>query len=351
MIQHIFFFVNTFFGISVKFIYFVVVCLYLIYFLDAITNYFIYNTHMINVFSTSGWEEYELLDSGEGFRLEKFGQYILQRPDPQAIWKRLLSEQEWNNADAVFKRISEDRGTWQMKKELPEKWLMHYKNLSFWVKLSPFKHTGVFPEQHLQWDFINTVILNSIQDPNGIPKQVIGSFEHRNDINILNLFAYTGIASLAAAAAGAKVTHVDASRPTIGWARDNQVASKLEQKPIRWILDDAVKFVQREIKRGNRYDGIILDPPAFGHGPDGTVWKFNESFPPLMELCKQVLSDTPLFILVNAYAISSSSLMLQNVLADVTKNLGGTIEVGELVLEEKTHHRPLSTGIFARWSK
>jgi len=333
----------------------------------------------MDILLTSGWNEYELLDSGEGFRLEKFGPYILQRPDPQVIWKKKLDKQTWSSADAVFARTSEDRGTWQVKKELPEKWLIHYNNLSFWVKLSPFKHTGVFPEQHMQWDFITECIGsrlrshnnktqgvtgeggfptahsdnrnehwregNDRQDPEGILNQV----QDDKQPNVLNLFAYTGIATLAAAAAGARVTHVDASKPTIGWARDNQIASKLEQKPIRWILDDAVKFVQREIKRGNRYDGIILDPPVFGHGPDGTVWKFNESFPPLMELCKQVLSDNPLFIIVNAYAISSSSLMLQNVLQDVTEHLEGTIEVGELVLEEKINKRPLSTGIFARW--
>jgi 23S rRNA (cytosine1962-C5)-methyltransferase len=301
---------------------------------------------MIKVFSTPGWDEYEFLDSGEGFRLEKFGPYILQRPDPQAIWKRLLSEQDWNNADAVFTRTIEDRGTWQFKKQLPEKWLMHYKNLSFWVKLSPFKHTGIFPEQHVQWDWIQERVKRKAESGKKETKDILNA-----QPNVLNLFAYTGIASLAAAVSGAKVTHVDASRPTIGWARDNQTASKLEQAPIRWILDDAVKFVQREIKRGNRYDGIILDPPVFGHGPDGSVWKFHESFPELMDLCKQVLSDNPLFIIVNAYAISSSSLMLQNVLEDVTKNLGGGIEVGELVLEEKQNHRPLSTGIFARWSK
>jgi 23S rRNA (cytosine1962-C5)-methyltransferase len=316
----------------------------------------------MEILSTTGWDEYHLLDSGEGFRLEQFGPYILQRPDPQAIWKRKLGKTEWDKADAVFKRTSDDKGIWEIKKSLPHQWLMKYKNLSFWVKLSPFKHTGVFPEQHLQWDFITeqirkrTVILseseeshfkNNIQierDPSTAPQD-------DNKPNILNLFAYTGIASLAAGAAGAKVTHVDASKPTIGWARDNQKASGLEDKPIRWILDDAIKFTEREIKRGNRYDGIILDPPVFGHGPDGSVWKFNESFPKLMETCKQVLTNNPLFVVVNAYAISSSSLMLQNVLEDCMEPFGGKVSAGELVLEEQTHHRPLSTGIFARWSR
>lgn len=288
----------------------------------------------MQILSTTGWENYELLDSGNGFRLEKFGDYILQRPDPQIIWKRKLAQGEWDKADAIFKRVSEDRGQWVRKNTLPDKWLVTYKNLSFWSKMSPFKHTGIFPEQHLQWDFI-TEKIQKAQRP----------------ISVLNLFAYTGIASLAAVAAGAKVTHVDASKPTITWARENQEASNLTDKPIRWILDDAVKFTQREIKRGIKYDGIILDPPVFGHGPDGKVWKFNYDFPKLMELVKQALSDSPLFVIVNAYAISSSSLMLQNVLEDYVGDLGGTITSGELVLQEKIHKRLLSTGIFARFEK
>ncbi len=286
----------------------------------------------MQILSTTGWEEYSLLDTGNGFRLEKFGNYILQRPDPQIIWKRKLPPLEWEKSDAVFKRVTEDKGQWVRKNTLPDKWLVKYKNLSFWSKMSPFKHTGIFPEQHVQWDFIAEKI-SKAQRPT----------------SVLNLFAYTGIASLAAAAAGAKVTHVDASKPTIAWARENQEASNLTDKSIRWILDDAVKFTQREIKRGVKYDGIILDPPVFGHGPDGRVWKFNVDFPKLMELVRQVLSDSPLFVIVNAYAISSSSLMLQNVLEDYLGDLGGTITSGELVLQEKTNKRLLSTGIFARW--
>jgi len=287
----------------------------------------------MQLLTTTGWEDYQLLDSGDGNRLEKFGQFMLQRPDPQIIWKKKLMDTDWEKADAIFKRISEDKGQW-IKKNIPEKWLLKYKNLSFWLKMSPFKHTGVFPEQHLQWDFIAEKII-SAQRP----------------ISVLNLFAYTGIATLAAAAAGAKVTHVDASKPTIGWARENQEASNLADKPIRWILDDAVKFVQREIKRGSRYDAIMLDPPVFGHGPDGRVWKFNHDFPRLMDLCRQVLSATPLFLLVNAYAISSSSLMLENVLEDYLGKDSGKITVGELALQESQQKRLLSTGIFARWEE
>lgn len=288
----------------------------------------------MQILSTTGWEEYALLDSGNGYRLEKFGNYILQRPDPQIIWKRKLPLSEWDKADAIFKRVTEDKGQWVRKNTLPDKWLVTYKDLSFWSKMSPFKHTGIFPEQHLQWDFI----IEKIQ-------------KAQRPTSVLNLFAYTGIASLAAAAAGARVTHVDASKPTIAWAKENQEASNLTDRSIRWILDDAVKFTQREIKRGVKYDGIILDPPVFGHGPDGRVWKFNVDFPKLMELVKQVLSDSPLFVIVNAYAISSSSLMLQNVLEDYLGDLGGTITSGELVLQEKTNKRLLSTGIFARFEK
>jgi 23S rRNA (cytosine1962-C5)-methyltransferase len=168
-------------------------------------------------------------------------------------------------------------------------------------------------------------------------------------LNILNLFAYTGISSLVAARAGCKVTHVDASSPSIGWARDNQAASNLIDKPIRWIKEDVIKYCQREVRRGNKYDGIIMDPPVYGHGPNGEVWDFNKSFPILLQTCRQLLSDDPKFIIINAYAISASALMLENVLADYTQGLSGTIEVGELCLEEKTHKRLLSTGIFARF--
>jgi len=281
---------------------------------------------------TTGWSDYQLLDSGSGQRLEQFGKYILVRPDPQIIWKPTLDESVWQKADAIFQRTNTDKGEWINKKNVPDKWLMQYKNLSFWAKLSPFKHTGVFPEQSVQWDWIAEKITKA-----------------RKQTNILNLFGYTGIASLVAAAAGAKVTHLDASKPAITWARENQEASKLLNKPIRWIIDDAVKFTSREIKRGVKYDGIIMDPPIYGHGPTGEKWDFNKDFPRLLENCRQILTNGPLFILVNAYAISSSSLMLQNVIGDYTKGLGGSIEVGELALQEKNSDRLLSTGIFGRW--
>lgn len=282
----------------------------------------------MTILATAGWKDYELIDSGNGFRFERFGQYRLVRPDPQIIWKPLLGKKAWDQADASF-----ENEKWVNKNDVPAKWLMKFENLSFWAELSPFKHTGVFPEQSLQWQWME----KKIKDAN-------------RPLNVLNLFAYTGIASLVAAAADAKVTHVDASRPTIGWARENQTASKLTDKPIRWILDDCLKFVQRDIKRGVKYDGLIMDPPVYGHGPNGERWNFSESFPQLMDACREVLSDKPVFIIVNAYAISSSALMLENMLKDFTKGLDGKIEVGELALQEKNSDRLLSTGIFGRWA-
>ncbi|HEX7042904.1 MAG TPA: class I SAM-dependent methyltransferase [Patescibacteria group bacterium] len=345
----------------------------------------------MQILISKGWQDYQLLDSGNGMRLEQFGPYLTARPDPQAIWKPSLSEKEWLDADVRYIRTQNDKGIWKFKRHIPEKWKMSYKNLSFWARLTSFKHTGVFPEQSLQWDFIDEQIKKNIKSYSsnemrssqpsvsnnkeethtrgGIkfseralaPANSMGvknNFAQPSEENfnsdlstpqVLNLFGYTGIASLAAAESGAKVTHVDASKPSITWARDNQDLSKLNDKPIRWILDDAVKFVEREIKRGNTYDGVIMDPPVYGHGPTGQIWKFNENFPRLMENVSKILSKNPLFVIVNAYAISSSALMLENVMEDFLPK--GRIEVGELCLEEKTSKRLLSTGIFARWSK
>lgn len=290
----------------------------------------------MRILSTAGWEDYELLDTGNGFRFERFGPYRLIRPDPQIIWRPRLDRHLWEKTDASF---DTEKKKWLIKTKVPEKWLLHYKNIAFYAKLSPFKHTGIFPEQLLQWNWIE--------------KKITDARVKNKDkqISILNLFGYTGIASLICATKDVWVTHVDASRPTMGWARENQIASSLQEKPIRWILDDVIKFVQREVKRGVRYDGIVMDPPVYGHGPDGEKWDFNESFPRLLALCRLVLTETPLFIVINAYAISSSALMLKNVLDDYVSDLKGVNEVGELALQEKSAGRILSTGIFARWSK
>lgn len=276
---------------------------------------------------------YELIDSGEGRRLEKWGEYILDRPDPQIIWKRNLDQVEWQKANAYFKRISEDKGTWNVKTKIPEKWILEHKDIKFYAKLTPFKHTGIFPEQVTQWDYVYDEIVKT-----------------NREINVLNLFAYTGIASLFAVKAGAKVTHVDASRPAITWANENRGLND-ENWPIRWIVDDAIKFTEREIKRGVKYDAIIMDPPAYGHGPAGEVWDFNRHFPELLKNCQNLISDKPLFVLANAYAISSSSITLANTLNDFFGKLGGSIESGELTLKETSGGRLLSTGIWARWSQ
>lgn len=278
----------------------------------------------MTILSTPGMHDYRLLDSGEGRRLEKWGQYILNRPDPQAIWKKTQKDL-WNVAHAVFEN------GWRKSTPIPEEWPIQYDNLTFLARLTPFKHTGIFPEQILQWEWIK----NRINSP-------------KRKISILNLFAYTGGASLACASSGTVVTHVDSSRPAILWAKQNQEVSGLLDKPIRYILEDAIGFCTREIRRGKKYDGIIMDPPVYGHGTHGEKWDFYKDFPILLDICKELLSDDPIFIVINAYAISASSVMLKNLLQDMVSTKG-TIEAGELALEEQSG-RLLSTGIFGRWS-
>jgi 23S rRNA (cytosine1962-C5)-methyltransferase len=281
----------------------------------------------MQLLKTVGWQDYELLDSGNGQRLERFGQYVISKPDPQAIWLPSLSQTDWDKADAKF--LDKDWG----QNSLPAKWELSFNQIKFYAKLTPFKHTGIFPEQVLNWEFITDKISKS-----------------EKEVNALNLFGYTGIASLVAAKAGAKVTHVDGSKPSITWARENQTLSGLTDKPIRWLLDDAVEFTAREARRGNVYDAIIMDPPVYGHGPNGETWDFNKSFPQLLENCKKILNPTPLFVIVNAYAISSSSLMLVNTMEDYLGLKKEQIEYGELALEQKSNGRLLSTGLFGRFS-
>lgn len=259
--------------------------------------------------------------------MEKFGDYILDRPDPEVLWKKNLSESEWVKANARFEN------GW-VNRDVPEKWELGHDGIKFWAKLTPFKHTGLFPEQSVQWDYIFKTIKESSY----------------SSVNVLNLFAYTGIATLFAAKAGAKVTHVDASKPAITWANENRDLNGMKDSPIRWIIDDALKFTEREAKRGNKYDAIIMDPPVYGHAPNGDVWDFSKNFPLLLESCKKILSDKPLFVLVNAYAISSSSITLANTLQGVFSDLGGSVENGELTLKETSGGRLLSTGIWAKWS-
>ncbi|HVT01294.1 MAG TPA: class I SAM-dependent methyltransferase [Patescibacteria group bacterium] len=287
---------------------------------------------MINII-TPNWSEYELLDSGNGRKLERFGKYILNRVETQAIWNQSEDEATWQKADAVFRRTSDKGGNWEFKNQIPQTWPIGFENLKFDLRLTSFGHVGVFPDQSSQWAWISQKIKESGRKP-----------------NVLSLFTYTGAATLAASNAGANVVHVDASKPAITWARDNQRMSGLEQKPIRWIPEDAMKFVKREVRRNSRYDAIIMDPPKYGRGAQGEVWKFEEHFPELLDYCRQILTDDPLFILTTAYAVPISSITLGNLLSDATRKLKGKVEYGELGIKQK-NERILPTAIYSRWEK
>lgn len=282
------------------------------------------------ILETKGSEGYELLDSGEGEKLERFGKIITRRPDPQALWGRSLDEAEWKKNNAFFASREGEKGEW--KGERIENWLAEIGGIKFNLKLSAFKHIGVFPEQQPNWSWIEDKIKSADRK-----------------VNVLNLFGYTGGASLAAAKAGAEVCHLDGSKTTVTLAKKNAETSGLADKPIRWILDDAIAFVQREIKRGRKYDGIIMDPPAFGHGPNGELWKIEDDLLPLIDLCEEVLSDDPLFFIINGYASGYSALAYENCLKEIFGDRG-VIECGELALVDKFDKR-LSAGIFARWSE
>lgn len=299
------------------------------------------------IITPDGWQDYQLLDSGDGEKLEQFGEFRLVRPDPQILWQRSLPMSEWQKADAFFERSFEDKGNWQKKHAMPEEWPLHWQDITLMAKLSPFKHTGIFPEQSAHWQWFRKLLEAKMSN-----WQSAGAAEDQKP-HVLNLFAYTGGASIVAAKTGAKVTHVDASRSAIGWAKKNQAASGLDERSIRWILDDVLTFVEREVRRGVKYDGIILDPPVYGHGPTGEVWEFKKSLPKLLNLCRQILVEQPLFMLINAYAVSTSAITLQNLLEDTMQEKAGEITAGELALQQlqSAHHpgRQLSTGIWARW--
>lgn len=281
-------------------------------------------------------KDYELLDSGEGEKLERFGSVTLSRPDPQALWRKHLDEKDWKHADASFSR-SEVSAEWTYKKGKMDKWPINFGGLKFWIKPTAFKHTGIFPEQYVNWDWMR--------------EQISTVTAEKNTLEVLNLFGYTGGASLACAQAGAKVVHVDGSKSAITWARENADLSGLADKPVRWILEDARVFVGRELKRGNKYDGIIMDPPAFGHGANKEIWKIEENFLPLVEDCIKLLKDKPLFFLINGYSAGYSSIAYRNVLSVLVEKFGGSIEIGELTLPESGTDRLLPCGIFARWKK
>jgi len=286
------------------------------------------------------WRDYALLDTGDGAKLERFGPYTFARPEVQAMWSPALSKKEWDSADAVFQPTNEENGGhWLFRKKELDRWQMRYDlpggaPLRFWAMTTSGRHLGVFPEAAPHWDLIAASLKQS----------------GRSAASVLNVFGYTGLATLAAAAAGAHVTHVDASRKAVAWARENQSLSDLAGKPVRWIVDDALKFVEREGRRGARYDGLILDPPKFGRGPKGEVWEAYKSLPRLLKSCAEILSDQPLFIILTVYAVKASAIHIAEALAEVTRPIHGKIELGELVTPERSAGRLLSQAVFARWA-
>ena len=278
------------------------------------------------------WKDYEVLDTSSGEKLERWGKYILVRPDPQVIWNTPKQNPHWRKYDARYARSSTGGGQWAQKK-LPERWQVRYDDLTFNVKPMNFKHTGVFPEQAANWDFIRDKIRNA-----GRP------------VSVLNLFAYTGGATLAAASAGASVCHVDAARGMVAWARENAKSSGLENAPIRWIVDDCAKFVEREIRRGKTYDAIIMDPPSYGRGPGGEGWKLEENLYPFVKLCAQVLSDKPLFVIINSYTTGLAPSVLGYLLHMlVAEKYGGKCTWDELGLPVTETGLALPCGATGRW--
>ena len=279
------------------------------------------------------WKDYRLLDATDGSKLESWGGHILVRPDPQIIWKSPQYSDKWAKADAVYHRSTKGGGAWDYKRKLPESWNISYNDLRFVIKPTGFKHTGLFPEQAVNWELMSSLIKNA-----------------RREINVLNLFAYTGGATLACAAAGAKVAHVDASKGMVSWARDNAKASGLEDKPVRWLIDDCEKFVRREIKRGRRYEAVVMDPPSYGRGPGGEVWKLEDCVYDLVKLCAGVLSDKPLFFLLNSYTTGLSPSVMAYILGDVIgKKYGGDVSADEIGLPVESTGMVLPCGSTAVW--
>jgi 23S rRNA (cytosine1962-C5)-methyltransferase len=277
---------------------------------------------------------YELLDSGSGMKLERFGAFTLARPDPEALWQKQLPESSWKAANATFERKGAT-GAWKKDATLPKAWTISYGGLSLELRPTSFKHVGLFPEQKEHWDWMT---------------KKLTAAKGERPLKVLNLFAYTGAATLAAAQIGAEVVHLDSSKVAIEWARKNAELSGLSVAPIRWIEDDALKFLRKELKRGNRYDAIIMDPPAFGHGSGSTLWKIERDFYELIELSLQVLSDTPVALILNGYTAGYSPLTLKNNLISLTAKHGGVLECGELAISEGDGERLLPAGVFARWS-
>lgn len=284
---------------------------------------------------SNDWKDYELIDAGNGEKLENWNGVILRRPDPQAIWPVENIDETWKNPDGFYHRSSQGGGSWDFKRKLKDFWCVNYKDLTFKVSPTNFKHTGLFPEQAANWDFA----IEKIKKAN-------------RPIKVLNLFAYTGGATMACSYAGAtEVVHVDAAKGMVEWAKENMKLSKLENNKIRFIVDDCIKFVEREIRRGNKYDVIIMDPPSYGRGPNGEKWKFEENIYNLINLCIKVLSDKPLFFLINSYTTGISSSVLENILKLKLVPLypAGIVDSGEIGLPITKNNMVLPCGIYGRW--
>ena len=279
------------------------------------------------------WKDYKILDMADGQKLEKWGDVILSRPDPQIIWKSKSYPEKWKNINATYHRSKTGGGSWEFTKKMPQQWQIKYKELTFNIKPMGFKHTGIFPEQAVNWDWMIEKIRNA-----------------KRDIKVLNLFAYTGGATVACSYAGASVCHVDSSKGMVAWAKDNIKSSGLEERPVRYIVDDVVKFVNREIRRGNKYDAIIMDPPSYGRGANGEVWQFENNIYDLVELCTKVLSDNPLFFLINSYTTGISSKVLEDILnLTINKEYNGKVTSGEIGLPMEDSKLVLPCGIYGRW--
>jgi len=350
----------------------------------------------IDLLISSHWTDYELVDCGNGQKLERFGRCIFLRPEVQALWSPALPGAAWAKAHAVFQPTGEESGGhWKFNQPVEEKWEMKYslspaspalryvsaaaqgsdlavsspageeavpqkpfkfhaaesqgggeqKTLRFWAQTTPGRHLGVFPEGAANWDWMAGLIKSKDENRFGLK-----STGQDRPARVLNLFGYTGLATIAAAAAGAQVTHVDASKKSVAWARENQALSGLSDRPIRWIVDDALKFVQRESRRGVKYDGLLLDPPKFGRGPKGEVWEVYKSLPELLRACREVLSENPLFVILTVYAVKLPAIHAYMALGEMLKGFGGKLECGELVTLEKSANRLLSQAVYARWS-
>ncbi len=279
------------------------------------------------------WKDYEIIDMADGEKLERWKDIILVRPDPQIIWKQKSFPSKWKDINAKYIRSNTGGGRWEYKKKIPDEWQIKYRELTFNIKPMGFKHTGLFPEQAANWDWMIDKIRSA-----------------KREIKVLNLFAYTGGATVACLYAGASVCHVDSSKGMVAWAKQNVQASNLQEKPVRYIVDDVIKFVNREIRRGNKYDAIIMDPPSYGRGTNGEVWKFEDNICDLVELCEKVLSENPLFFLINSYTTGISSRVLENLLnLNIAKKYGGKLDNGEVGLPMSNSKLILPCGIYGRW--